>query len=534
MPHSDQQGIDPTPVSRLAGFRNRVAAKLETNPAILRAKMRSDDAKKAMISYPLPPPLPHVYPVPRPPPFDPFIAYVPPEPKLGKRVTKKAGKARNWSKATNASLDMVSDSQQPWDDSDELTATQQYHQPNRIRRSRIVRYNMVDQYLRLVTKAEEDDFYREQEQRRASANSTGGHSNLSLDTMADTMLDNMYIVDEGIRPEMTRAIIKKLGVLFHHIPFTIVGGAALVYYGMERTVSRITIGCPKEYAQNLFNWARVKGMYRFQDDWKDSFGCGTTENSMYRVRVRILKEDHFNYIRAPRRDVGESATVMTLPNIINEYAGLYVAGVRKLAGHEVSRIAEDIMWMLRRVAALRRAGRAEHDQMFVASEISWILSGRFWLPFTQKYPESAELFRDAGVFRCVTRSPSLRSPCSPDKTDPISPLRSVFLRPSRPESDESSRKSEEEQLELQQLGILPPTRFEGVLRPRPARVASLREPRRRISSCVASPVGSTTSSTYSGDLASGSSDISDADVREIGEQTSSHGGHYYRQVYEAE
>lgn len=396
---NDQYGIDPLPVPWYSSFRNRVAAKIETSPKVYHARRRSREFADSILSKPLPP-LPnddesrsvHTANV------GGFIA-------RNKKTVNKAIRSRNWSQATNATLDMVRGEQQQSQRSvrEEMMSPEQASgEAKPISRGPIVRYNRRDQQLELLSDLEQE---RHEEERRLRQAQRTGPDTPGSSIEIESMLSRTYIVRDTIKPETAREIVQGIGVMLHHVPFTIVGNAALVYYGRNRRITRITLACPEDCVLAVFRWAQTYGMHQFVGSgWGDSFGYKTEDGGLYRVRVRSLYREPFNRIRLPQPSPHNHAKVMTLPNIVNEYAGLYAGGRRRLPGGvEEAIIASEILWMLRRIAILVCAGSDDKDQQFTRDEVTWILTREFWEPFVREHPEAVELFRVAGVFRCLNR-----------------------------------------------------------------------------------------------------------------------------------
>ncbi|ATY63462.1 hypothetical protein CCM_00130 [Cordyceps militaris CM01] len=266
---------------------------------------------------------------------------------------------------------------------------------NEIGHCRIARYNRRDQRLQVLSELEQRQYHGlqrlQQEQQGTAA--------------VDALSDCVYVVNGAIAPETTRVIIKSLGTVLHDVPFTIVGCAALIHHGRDRHVSRITLVCPGDCVRTIYHRAQAHGMYRFHGDWHDSFGYQSPDGSLYRVRVRAVHSAPFSKIRTScAGDDDNRAQVMPLASMVTEYARLYAAAVRRSASRDQGLIGGDIMWMLRRIAALgpRGAGGGDSsDGAFTLDEAPWILTRGFWEPFICSHPEAVELFRVAGAFPCV-------------------------------------------------------------------------------------------------------------------------------------
>ncbi|KAJ4164809.1 hypothetical protein LMH87_006467 [Akanthomyces muscarius] len=413
---NDQYGIDPLPVPWYSSFRNRVAAKIETSPKVYHARRRSREFADSILSKPLPP-LPNDD-EPRPV----HIASVGGAITRNKKTVNKAIRSRNWSQATNATLDMVRGEQQR--PQGLVRETMMSLQPasgeaKPISRGPIVRYNRRDQLLELLPGLEQERHEEGQRLRQAErASSATDESSIEI----ENMLRRTYIVRDTIEPQTAHEIIQGIGIMLYHVPFTIVGNAALVYYGRDRRISRITLACPEDCMLAIFRWAQTYGMHQFVGNgWGDSFGYKTKDGGLYRVRVRSLYREPFNRIRLPQPGPDSHAKVMTLPNIVNEYAGLYAAGRRRLDGVEEAIIASEILWMLRRIASLVCAGSDDKDHEFTRTEVTWVLTRKFWEPFVREHPEAVELFRVAGVFRCLNREGDVGCSGHPGKSRPLPP-----------------------------------------------------------------------------------------------------------------
>ncbi len=392
----DITSINQVPPPQSVCLRDRVIAKIAKNHNVHRARLRYRSLTDSTFSKPLPPLLNNDEPARAPiPSLNVAITN-------NRKTVNKAIRSHNWSRATNATLDMVSG--EPQEVNQELMGPEQTSdRANQISRGPIVRYNKKTrllEHLFLLKQQKHDAGQQLLPGQQASRPAADGAS-----LNADDMLDRTYVVKDSIEPETTREIIQGLGAILHHIPFTIVGNAALVYYGRDRRIDRITLACPEDCVRAVFSWAQTHGMHRFQGGgWGDSFGYRTADGALYRVRVRALFQEPFNRIRLPRPRADNHAKVMTLPNLVNEYARLFAAGVRRLSGGaEGVLIVADILWMLRRIAALVRADSddADDDQAFTIAEVTWVLTREFWEPFIRIYPEAIDLFRTAGVFRCV-------------------------------------------------------------------------------------------------------------------------------------
>lgn len=236
------------------------------------------------------------------------------------------------------------------------------------------------------------------------------HSQTSSPSIED-MLGQVYVMNDRLDPDITCEVIEGLSIMLDHIPFAVVGSAALVYYGRVRQVSRITIACPADCARSIFGWAKASGMHRFGGDWRDSFGYKTKQGHICRVRVRPLYEESFQLFRVAKcgSDRNHSpepapAKIMALPSLVNEYARLFTTyQACGLTGKELSFIAFEIMWALHRIAEFGQTGsHGPNEQAFTYADTTWLLTRQFWRNFTGRFPESIELFRLAGVF--VARS----------------------------------------------------------------------------------------------------------------------------------
>ncbi|OAQ97603.1 hypothetical protein LLEC1_05935 [Akanthomyces lecanii] len=481
---NDQYGIDPLPVPWYSSFRNRVTAKIETSPKVYHAKRRSREFADSILSKPLPP-LPE-----DDEPETVHIANVGGTIARNKKTVNKAIRSRNWSQATNATLDMVrGEQQQPQGVVSAVMTSPALAsgEAKPISRGPIVRYNRRDQLLELLSELEQERLEEEHRQLQAEPPSSAT-DDPSIEI--EEMLSRTYIVRDTIEPDMAREIIQGIGIMLHHIPFTVVGNAALVYYGHNRRISRITLATPEDCVLAIFRWAQTYGMHQFLGSgWDDSFGYKTEDGGLYRVRVRSLYREPFNRIRLPHPGAHNHAKVMTLPNIVNEYAGL-----------------------------------EDKDQEFTRNEVTWILTRRFWEPFIHQHPEAVELFRIAGVFRCLDSDGDVGCAGHPGKNRPLPPLPG-FL------DDVSSR----EDLSEMQDSMCPsgwPTMpklyaagkhevsIEDPATAASSRAASFREPTPAYSSRAVSPVCKSPSILFTLSRSTSATSISDINVGQIGRAVS--------------
>ncbi|XWW95306.1 hypothetical protein V2A60_003264 [Cordyceps javanica] len=208
-------------------------------------------------------------------------------------------------------------------------------------------------------------------------------------------------VKDTIQPKQTLEIIEKLGHELAHVPFNIIGRAALVYHGHHRRVSHIAMACMKGSLQAVRSWAQSKGMPILDgDDVSGWFGYRMTDGSLCRVRVYSLECTPCNQART---QTGNRSKVMTLPNMISEYARLYTNGVRsRRHEREQSLIAYDILWMLAKFSQTSGGGDDDEGdgQAFTSDDLQSIGHQDFLGPFVSMYPEFFHWY-DAIVFRCV-------------------------------------------------------------------------------------------------------------------------------------
>lgn len=245
----------------------------------------------------------------------------------------------------------------------------------------------------------------------------------SQSPVVEDLASSMYALTTDIEPGMAHDVMQGLGSMLSHVPFAVVGPAALVYYGRQRNIARVSIVCPAPCVRAVFSWAATKGMRRFQDHWRDSIAYRTSDGFLCRVRVRPLEEAAFSAIRVSETSgPGGQAKVMVLPSVVNDYARLYARSSHRWSHENRHVVADDILWMLRRIVASIKPGRGRNELEFTPSEVTWILSQDFWYRFADEFPEAVDLFSGAGVFRCLNRRAGLEVAGYPDKTRPTPAL----------------------------------------------------------------------------------------------------------------
>ena len=197
---------------------------------------------------------------------------------------------------------------------------------------------------------------------------------------------------EPMSPSTVREVVGIVGRLFEHVPYAVSGQAAMVYYGSDRYApSHVSILVPQASQHVARVWALAQGMQSipFQSD---CFAVSTRDGSLRTVRIKLVKDSSFESVQTVR--AGRSrARIITLPCLVNQVAGAYIADLK--SGASISRqkaYARDMRWILSRITDVHL-----HEHYLSPEKVPEVLKRDFWMPFTISFPDTVNLFQFAGL-----------------------------------------------------------------------------------------------------------------------------------------
>ncbi|KPM36476.1 hypothetical protein AK830_g10085 [Neonectria ditissima] len=196
--------------------------------------------------------------------------------------------------------------------------------------------------------------------------------------------------DQRLDRSALREVVHRLSELFDHIPYVVSGLSAMQYYGFDgRTTSYLSVICPAHSREAIRGWAKAQGIYSFPEQ-PDHFGIAMPDGLIRQVRVKYVDEgfEDMDQIRLGR----SRASVLSLPGLADRLAQGYVKVLEHSEGRNQTMFAEDIFWVLNRIAEL---GHKEH--WLTPTRAPHIWCDRFWVPFSVSFPDSVPLFGAAGI-----------------------------------------------------------------------------------------------------------------------------------------
>ncbi|KFA64403.1 hypothetical protein S40285_01078 [Stachybotrys chlorohalonatus IBT 40285] len=198
--------------------------------------------------------------------------------------------------------------------------------------------------------------------------------------------------NEPLDPAAVCSVVECIGVLFEGMAYAVCGLAAMTYHGFRgRRPTQVSLLCPSESRRVMQCWAVAKGM-RPVPDALDAFWLNTPNGGVRRVRLKFTSE--FRGLSSVR--VGPSRTsILTLPSIADMVALGYVHGLQDASLRRQQAFANDMCWILRRIAEMHDEDAATHRLR--GPLVPHIVQRTFWLPFTLSFPDSVALFARAGL-----------------------------------------------------------------------------------------------------------------------------------------
>ncbi|KAF4125002.1 hypothetical protein GMORB2_3841 [Geosmithia morbida] len=228
-------------------------------------------------------------------------------------------------------------------------------------------------------------------------------------------------------PGPTLDTVSAVTEMYRHVPHAFTGPVAIFLYGhVGRIPRRVTVSFPWWYRDIARHWAVRRGMRCVSDD-PDLF---VLVGGVDRVRTVQFTYTDLNVDDYSLRQGHATARVMCLAVLADELAQEYVAGLAAMPWPEQRGLADDVRWVLGRMA-----GRG---MRFDSATSRNIRTRAFWMPFMLSFPDVAALFRDAGIAVPETARPEDRNTGIPSLV-PLSPSRSASQRSTRSAAVRSDR-----------------------------------------------------------------------------------------------
>ncbi|KAL2255677.1 hypothetical protein VTK26DRAFT_2904 [Humicola hyalothermophila] len=92
-----------------------------------------------------------------------------------------------------------------------------------------------------------------------------------------------------------------------------------------------------------------------------------------------------------------AAVVLAVPTVVDHLARAWSEKVAKGAAAAEGQVAALLLWTLRRLAADEEQFGQRARWRLTRANVPWVVDGRFWKPFVQRYPEALVLLRQCGL-----------------------------------------------------------------------------------------------------------------------------------------